>query len=119
MRYSPQTPRPDCGLSSFELYQRINPVAVVYGSGRRLYVNEHSDARRLLKDLWRIGRARLQIRAVICGAGQLDRADLCAFQCYLEHKFAAQSYLQMRCALHRFTWYEIQRETGITWRING
>jgi hypothetical protein len=101
--------------SVWELYERIVPVAIIYGNGRRLEVAEFNSANRLLKELWRIGRHRLRVRGAICAAGALTPANVSAFNCYLEHHFAAQSHNAIRCQLHRFRWYEMQRSVPLVW----
>ena len=99
-----------------ETYDRISPVAIVYGTGRRLYVSEFTSARRLLRELWRIGRNRLKIRGAISEMGSISPHNLGAFNCYLEHSFAAQSLNSLRAGqLHRFTWYKIQTAVPLVW----
>ncbi len=99
-----------------EMYDAIRPVAIVYGTGRRLYVSEFTSARRLLRELWRIGRHRLRIRGAISELGALSPRNIAAFNCYLEHSFGTQSLNNLRAGrLHRFTWYKMQREIPLTW----
>ena len=109
-------PIANLGESVWELYDRIEPVAIIYGSGRRRFLNEFNSSRRLLRQLWKLGRARVTIRGMICGAGAIDRLHLAALNCYLQHRFARQSLNALRAGqLHRFTWYKMQETVPLIW----
>ena len=111
-----QRPIPVLVETTWELYDRIEPVAVVYGNGRRHFLSEYNSANRLLKQLWRLGRARVNIRGMMCHHGALSRLHVCALNCYLQHFFAVQSLNRLRCGqLHRFTWYKVQETVPIVW----
>jgi hypothetical protein len=101
--------------SAFELYDRISPVAILYGS-QRLFVTEHNSARRLLKDLHRLGRARIEIRGMISEAGALERASIRALNCYLRYLYSRKSFRQLAGERHRFAWYAMQREVAMAWQ---
>lgn len=105
------------GPNSFwELYERIDPVAVCWrASDGRLRFSEQNSARRLLKELREIGAEGVTIVGVISDCGALDRSSLRALNCYLRHVLAVQSERQMSGRYHRFTWYELQRAIGFRW----
>lgn len=99
----------------FDRYQRIESVAVVYGRGR-MYVNEQNSAARLLRELYRLGRARVAIRAMISERGALDRRSLAALNCYLQHCYAGRSWRLRRLdGLHRWAWQDMQAAVGLRW----
>ncbi len=99
--------------SAFELYDRIEPVAIVWGS-RRLFVTEYQSARRLLLQLWKLGRAQERIRGMICAAGAVPSPHLAALNCFLQHSFSAQSMKALRAGqLHRFTWSDLRHKVPI------
>lgn len=103
--------------SAFELCERISPVALIYGRGSRLFVSEHNSSRRLLKELWRLGRKRTPVRGMICQLGALDRESVRALNCFLEHRFGRNSLNSLRAGkLHRWCWYEMQRDCSLRWR---
>lgn len=111
-------PQPIATLSKsvWELYDRIEPVAIIYGSGRRRFLNEFNSSRRLLRQLWKLGRARVTVRGAICTLGALDPLHLAALNCYLQHCFARQSLNALRAGqLHRFTWYKMQETIPLAW----
>lgn len=100
----------------WENYERIDPVALIYGNGKRLEVAEYNSANRLLKELWRIGRLRLRIRGMISQQGSVPPLHLAALNCYLEHQHSAQSLDALReKGLHRFNWYALQRAVPLIW----
>lgn len=101
--------------STFELYQRIAPVAILYGGGPRFFVSEFQASNRLLKELWRLGRKKIDVRGMISTCGALDRASVRALNCYLQHCYGQKSLAQVRCKCHRFAWYELQREIALRW----
>lgn len=105
-------------LSSFEEYRKINPVALAYKRGGRIYICEFQDAGKLLKELWRLGRAKIDLRGVISICGSLDAQNLAAFNVYLQHSFAKQSLNALRAGkLHRYTWHDLQREIPLCWTL--
>lgn len=102
--------------STWELYDRIEPCAIIYGTGRRMFCQEFNSSRRLLKQLWRIGRGRLRIRGAVTRNGAVPHSHLAAWNCYLEHQFSAQSLNSLRAGkLHRFTWYAMQEAVPLVW----
>ena len=112
----PPQPIATFGESVWELYDRIEPVAIIYGSGRRRFLNEFKSSRRLLRQLWKLGRGRVTVRGAICALGALDPLHLAALNCYLQHGFARQSLNALRSGqLHRFTWYKLQETVPLIW----
>lgn len=104
------------GETIWELWHRIEPVAIVYGGGRRLHVTEHNSAPRLMRELWRLGRRRVRIRGVISEKGSLSRLSVCALNLYLRHYYSVQSLNALRVAgVHRLAWYDLQREIAVSW----
>lgn len=101
--------------STFETCLRISPVAILYGSGARLYVNEYQASHRLLKELWRLGRKRIEIRGMISTLGALDSSSVRALNCYLQHFYGKKSLSQVRCRAHRLAWYDLQRDCALRW----
>lgn len=107
--------RPAPVESAFELYDRIEPVALVYRAGRRTVVEEFNSAKRLLRSLHRIGRYRRELRGMISDQGALTRESLAALNVYLCHCYGRQSLNRARCAFHRFTWAGMRRKLGLCW----
>lgn len=104
-------------LSSFEEYRKIHPVALAYKRGARIFVCEYQDAAKLLRELWRLGRAKIEIRGVISICGSLDGWNLARLNVYLQHKFARQSLNSLRAGkLHKHTWHDLQREIPLCWK---
>ena len=102
--------------STFELWERIDPVAILYGSGGRLFVSEYNHSRRLLKELWRLGKERIRVRGMISTLGALDRSSVRALNCYLEHCYATNSWRYMASGnTHRHAWYDLQRAVALRW----
>lgn len=103
-------------FSNFEEYRKIQPVAIAYKKGARIFVSEFQDARKLLKELWRLGRAKIDLRGVISGRGALDAQNLARLNVYLQHHFSRQSLNSLRAGqLHRYTWHEMQRAVPLAW----
>lgn len=102
--------------SAFETCERIEPVAILYGRGARLFVTEHNIASRLLKDLHRLGRGKLTVRGMISTRGSLDRSSIRALNCWMEHYYGPR---HPRCigngGLHRFDWYKLQATLALRW----
>ncbi len=97
--------------SAFEVAIRISPVAIIYGT-RRFNVAEHNSSVRLLKELHRLGKARIPLRGMISAHGSLARESIRALNCYLEHYFGRHPRPP---ALHRHVWIDLQREVGFRW----
>lgn len=116
-RPQPAAPRIHHGESEWELVERIDPVAIMYGTGPRLFVSEHNSARRLLRELYRLGAEGVALRGMISSRGALEPASVRALNCYLQHCYAARPWPQRRAdGLHRLTWYRMQEAVGLTWR---
>lgn len=99
----------------FETVERIDPVALIYGGGK-LYVGEFQSSRHLLKELWRIGRKKIQVRGMISTVGALDRSSLRALNCYLHHCYSKQSAKAIRSGrTHRHAWYALQEAAKLRW----
>lgn len=101
--------------STFELYLRIEPVALVWAAGRRMRCAEYQSAQLLLKSLHRLGRERIDLRGVFCRRGVLCRSSLAALNAFLQHDYGRQSLKSVRCRLHRFEWADLQRKVGLRW----
>ena len=102
--------------SAFNLTEKIAPVAIVYGGGVKLFVTEANSSRRLLKELWRLGRKGIRIRGMISEAGAADRASLDALNAYLFHFYGRQSLNSLRSGqLHRLCWHDLQRAVALRW----
>ncbi len=101
--------------SVFEMYLRIEPVALVWAAGRRLRCAEFQHAGKLLKALHRLGRQRINLRGVFCRQGVLCPGSLRALNAYLQHSYGRQSLGSVRCRLHRFEWANVQRAVGLRW----
>jgi len=102
--------------SAFELYEKISPVAILYGGGPRLFVSEHNSSRRLLKELHRLGKSGIRVRGMISERGALARTSLAALNCWLAHFYGPRSLTQIRAdGLHRFAWYDVQRTVALEW----
>ncbi len=91
-------------------------MAVLYGRGPRLRVSEQNSAARLLRELYRIGRARIPVRGMICGRGALDGRSIAALNCYLQHGYSGRPWRVRRLdGLHKWTWREIESRVGLRW----
>lgn len=103
----------------WELWIRIEPVAILYGGrGGRMHVTEHNSAARLLRELYRLGREDIPIRGALSGAGALDRSSIRALNAYLRHCYAAAPWRTRSLdGLHRLAWYKIQRECALVWSL--
>lgn len=107
-------PRPQ---SAFEDYFRIDPVAIAYRKGGRIYVSEFNHSGKLLKALHRLGRQKIPLRGLISGRGAASTESLAALNCYLEHSFARQSLARVRLHLHRYAWHDLQRAVPVVWHL--
>jgi hypothetical protein len=103
-------PHPD---SAFRIAEEFSPVAIAYGS---LHVSEHNSSRRLLKELWRLGKRGVRVRGVISSRGALDSRSLAALNVYLLHVYGRKSRVQwVASGVHRHAWYDLQRRIGFRW----
>ncbi len=101
--------------TTFSRVEQIASIGIAYG-GSRLFVSEFNSSRRLLMELWRLGRKRIRVRAMISVHGALDRSSLRALNCYLEHCYGQISCRTMRSGTtHRHAWYDLQRAVGFRW----
>ena len=116
-------PRPGTdGESLWELLRHIAPVVLVYGQAPHLIFDEHNDALRLMRQLDRLGRHRVRLRAVFCGAGLLDRSSLGALNCYLCHSpglalLARTPGLIYSRPWHRYGWADLCQLLALRWTI--
>jgi hypothetical protein len=111
-------PAPGDELDPFQSYFRTESVALIYGTSRRLYADEHNHAGRLLKTLDRLGKEGIPIRGMIRGRTTLTHSSLRALNLYLRHCNGLTAFRRghpHHKPLHRHGWHDLQTLLALRW----
>lgn len=103
---------------AFFLIMEIESVVLIYGDRRRLHADEHNHAGRLMRELDQLGRAGVDLRAVIKGRRVLDRSSLRALNLYLRHGHGLTAFRRVcstHSTRHRYAWRELESLLGLRW----
>lgn len=120
LRDRPDIPDRD---STFEMYLRIPPVVVIYGTDRSLHASEHVSSLHLMRELSVICEKGLRIRGVLDSSrGVLTVPSLRALNCYLRHglhRFGDCKGRLSSSPASRFAWVDLCHVVNLQWQAAG